>query len=170
MKTTMVWIVILIFSSICSAQITEDNIKQLLIVQGISNPESRAKDLYNEYTENKQVDLSVLNTALAESALSGVSMGLNQSRNSYTTKDIAWLPKFMQSWYMNSCGTDNIFGKFFTWQKIFREADYMSDRLAYEDLNRFFEGKWYLAAISDIFIKNITGAMIRNKMNTGSFL
>jgi hypothetical protein len=96
-------------------------------------------------------------------------MGLVQSRNSYYPKNISWLPQFMQNWYMDKPGVNNIFGQFFTWQKIFRETDYMSDRLAYDDLNRFFEGKWYLAALTDIFIKNLTGAMIRNKMNSGNF-
>lgn len=169
MKTTIILIAVIVISSICNAQITKDNIKQLLITQGVENPEAQAENLYNQYTDNKQFDMLELNKDLAESALSGISMGLYQSRNA-CYQNVSWMPKFMQSWYSETISTDKVYGKSLTWQKIWREADYMSDRQAYEDLNTFFDGKWYLAAITHMFVKNLTGAMIRNKMNSGRLL
>jgi hypothetical protein len=168
MITKATVLILIIICSVCKAQITENNIKQLLIAQGIDNPATNAEILYNQYTENKKFDdIAILNKALGESALSGLSMGFYQTRNAWNHKDIGWLPKFMQNWYMDKPGVNNIFGQFFTWQKIFREIDYMNDRLAYEDLNKFFEGKWFLATITDMLVKNLTGAMIRNRMSMG---
>lgn len=169
MKTTIILIAVIILSSFANAQITKDNIKQLLIVQGVDNPDVQAENLYNQYTDNKQFDMFQLNKALGESALSGISMGLYQSRNA-CYQNVSWMPKFMQNWYSTTIQTDKIYGKSLTWQKIWREADYMSDRQAYEDLNRFFDGKWYFAAITHLFVKNLTGAMIRNKMSSGRLL
>jgi hypothetical protein len=169
MKTTIILIAVIIISSFANAQITKDNIKQLLIVQGVENPDAQAEGLYNQYTEGKQFDMLQLNKALGESALSGISMGLYQSRNA-CYQNVSWMPKFMQDWYSTTIKTDKVYGKSLTWQKIWREADYVSDRQAYEDLNRFFDGKWYLAAATHMFVKNLTGAMIRNKMSSGRLL
>jgi hypothetical protein len=169
MKTTIILIAVIIITSIGNAQITKDNIKQLLIAQGVENAESQAASLYDQYTDNKQIDVLQLNKALGESALSGISMGLYQSRNA-CYKNTSWMPKFMQDWYSINVKTDKIYGKSLTWQKIWREADYMNDRLAYEDLNKFFDGKWYFAAVTHMFVKNLTGAMIRNKMSNGRLL
>lgn len=165
MKTTIA-ILIALLCAFANAQITKDNIKQLLIAQGFDNPDGAAEELYQQYNENNLIDNnSILSRGLAESALSGLSMGFYQSRNAWDSKNISWIPKFMQNWYLNKPGVDNLLGQFFTWQKIFRETDYMSDRLAYEDLYEYFNGNWWLATLTDVFVKNLFGAMIRRKMN-----
>jgi hypothetical protein len=169
MKTTIILLAVIIISSFSNAQITKDNIKQLLIAQGIENPESQAEVLFNQYADSKQFDMLQLNKALGESALSGVSMGLYQSCNA-NYQNIGWMPKFMQEWYGTTIKTNQVMGKSLTWQKIWREADYISDRQAYEDLNKFFSGKWYFAAITHMFMKNLTGAMVRNEMSSGKLL
>jgi hypothetical protein len=169
MKTTIILIAVMIISSFANAQITRDNIKQLLVAQGVDNPELQADNLYNQYSEGKSFDMMALNKALGESALSGISMGLYQSRNA-CYKNVGWMPKFMQDWYSAALKTDKVYGKSLTWQKIWREADYIGDRMAYEDLNRYFDGKWYFAALTHMFVKNLTGAMVRNKMSSGRLL
>ena len=169
MKSFIVMAAAVLITSVSFAQVTQDNIKQLLVIQGVDNPNAQAEYLYNRYTETKQHSLLELGQAISESALSGISMGLHQSRTAGYT-NTGWMPKFMQDWYSSTVKTDNVYGKSLTWQKIFREADYMSDRLAYEDLDRYFNGKWYLAALTHLLVKNISGMMVRNEMRSGKLL
>jgi hypothetical protein len=166
MKAIITLVGIIIISSISYAQITKEGIEQLLIAQGIDNPKPQAEALYNQYTDNKQFDIMEMNKAFMESAVSGICMGFYQARN-FKYKNVGWMPQFMQDWYSTRMKTETIFGKSFTWQKIWRESDYMTDRLAYEDLNRFYNNKWYLTAITHLVLKNLSGSMIKNKMRIG---
>ena len=169
MKLRTAVLFVIINSLICYAQITPKGIEQLLIAQGIDSPKAQAENLYKQYTENRQLNIMELNKALAESAVSGICMGFFQARN-FKYKNVEWMPGFLQAWYSTSMNTENVFGKSFTWQKIWRESDYFFDRIAYEDLNRIYDNKWYLAALTHMVIKNLAGTMIKNKMRVGNLL
>ena len=93
-------------------------------------------------------------------------MGAYQSRTA-NYKYSVWLPQFFQEWWKIKPNTDLVMGKSFSWQKVFKEIDYIFDRKGYENFNRFFGGKWYYTYITHTFIKNLSAALVRHKFKYG---
>ena len=168
MKTRLTIAAALLISALNFAQLTKENIKEILELQGTqvtANIDEQADYLYERYIENTSYQTEDAITGFGQSILSGVSMGAHQSRTAGYT-NVGWMPKFMQEWYGVTKKTDEVFGKSLTWQKIWREADYINDRNGYNDLNRFFGNKWYLTLASHLFVKNASAAIIRAKMRS----
>lgn len=168
MKSTLTIAAVVLISALNFAQLTKDDIKEILALQGnqvTANIDEQAEYLYDRYTEKTSYKTEDAVTGFGQSILSGISMGAHQSKTAGYT-NVSWMPKFMQDWYGVTKKTDDVFGKSLTWQKIWRESDYVNDRNGYSDLNRFFGNKWYLTLASHLFVKNASAAFIRAKMRS----
>lgn len=174
MKLLRTKVILLMFlvcyaAPIAMAQVTKGDIRELLLAQGMDNVNQRAEKLFGEYYSSHRVTGGDWTKSLGESALSGVCMGLNQSRAAGYT-NISWMPSFLKSWYNNSFSSDNVYSKSLTWQKVWRELDYASDRMAYEGLRNLFKDNTLKAAAVQFIVKNIAGFMVRNEMKSGRLL
>jgi hypothetical protein len=157
------------------AQLSRDDIKEILIIQGTSPAglESKASGLYEAYidkTSFRQDDIP-LNTLSSFGA--GFMMAMHQS-NTGLYKHTEWLPGFMRNWYSQSLvdvktEKDGVFAKTFTIQKVFRELDYYQDRLAYENWNRFFGSRFYFTFPVHWIIKNFSASIFKHRMKYGKF-
>jgi hypothetical protein len=168
MKAILIITAVVLASAVSFAQLTKDDIKEILALQGAqtsSNVEEQAEGIYEKYIENTSYKTEDALSGFGQSALSGLSMGAHQSKSAGYT-NVGWMPKFMQDWYGVTKKTDEVFGKSLTWQKIWRESDYMNDRNGYSTLNRFFGDKWYLTLASHLLVKNTVGALVRAKMRS----
>jgi len=168
MKATLTIAVVVLTSVLNFAQLTKENIKEILELQGNQTSatiDEQAEDLYQRYIDNTSYTMEEGLKGFGQSALSGISMGAHQSRSANYT-NTGWMPKFMQDWYGTVKKTDAIFGKSLTWQKIWRESDYINDRGGYNSLNRFFGDKWYLTLATHLAVKNTFGALVRAKMRS----
>lgn len=168
MKATLTLAVVVLTSALSFAQLTKENIKEILALQGTqvtANIDEQADYLYERYIENTSYKTKDAVTGFGQSILSGISMGAHQCKTAGYT-NTGWMPKFMQDWYGVTKKTDEVFGKSLTWQKIWRESDYVNDRNGYNDLNRFFGDKWYLTLASHLLVKNTAAALLRAKMRS----
>jgi hypothetical protein len=168
MKAILTLTAVVFLSIVSFAQLTKENIKEILALQGNQAGQSldeQAEYLYDRYIEKTSYRTEDAITGFGQSILSGISMAAHQSKTAGYT-NTGWMPKFMQDWYGVTKKTDEVFGKSLTWQKIWRESDYINDRNGYSDLNRFFGDKWYLTLASHLFAKNVSAAFIRAKMKS----
>lgn len=165
----ILFLIVLVASPILNAQVTRDDIKELLAVQGAKNIDENADKLYEAYTSSLEFDATDWSRSAGESALSGLSMAMHQSRTA-GYKNISWMPGFMQDWYKISFATDNVYGKSLTWQKIWREMDYTTDRIAFDEMRRLFKNNYWEAVIAHFLVKNLTAFMVRNEFKSGRLL
>ena len=167
----IIFILLLFFPAIAAyAQLSQEDVKDILIIQGYNpdNINEEATELHKKYLDKicfKQEDF--LN-GIADAALSGISMGAQQSRTAnYTHSN--WLPGFIEQWWTIKPRTDQTFGKVLSWQKFFRETDYIFNFSSYESLNRFYGGNWIFSLITSTFIKELSASLIRHKFKYGRF-
>lgn len=165
-------VLILVFSAtLVYGQLTKDEIKEILVLQGNDNGEflqEQTDDLYERYKSSSGFNSSTLVTALSYSALSGISKGSHESY-SLNYKNSSWMPSFMKDWYDKRVSGDEIFGPSLTWHKVWRDVDYATDRMAYSSFKRYFNGNAYYATAAQFFVKQISSYMIKQKMRTGRF-
>ena len=152
-----------------TAQVTRDDIKELLAVQGVNNINERADKLFEAYNSSLDVEAIAWGKAAGESAFSGICMAMHQSRTA-GYNNVSWMPGVLQDWYKVSFATDNVYGKSLTWQKIWREMDYTSDRIAFDEIRRLFKNNYFEAVIAHFLVKNITAALVRNEFKSGRLL
>lgn len=167
MKLKVILITIFI-ANLSFGQITKDDIKDVLLLQGLNDYteiEAQSQLLYEQYIEKVSYNFSDLAEGFGYSVLSGISLGAHES-NSFGYRNTGWMPKFMRDWYESTQGvySNTVFGDMFTWREVWKQVDYIADRNAYQSLNKFFEQKWYLALITHWVVKNTFATMIRDKM------
>ncbi|MGE5499937.1 MAG: hypothetical protein ACM3Q2_17825 [Syntrophothermus sp.] len=153
------------------AQLTESDIKELLIIHGSTENsilEEKTSEIYSSYKSAISYSTSDLFPAISFSIGSGTAEGFFQSRLA-SYDNIKWLPRFMQDWYSATTSDEAVLARMHTWSKNFREADYILSRNAFGEWNRFFGGRWYIAYPAHWIIKNISSWGIRNKMRYGYF-
>lgn len=170
MHRTICVLVLFIFTSITTAQLSQEDVKEILLIEGYQteNLDKETEELHRKYLDKISYNHTDLLTGIFTSSLSGISMGAYQSRTAnYQYSDL--LPKFVQQWWVIKPNNDMVLGKAASWQKVFREIDYIYDRKAFENLSRFFGGKWYYSYITHAFIKNLSAALIRHKFKYGRF-
>lgn len=141
----------------------KDVIKKVLELQRIQNSEAVSEILYKQYIAETSYNIGDMLIGTLYSSISGASQGLYESAN-YGYTNIGWMPKFLQTWYNYRPNTDAVFGKVLTWQKNFREADYIADRAGYKRFNKFFAGKWYIAYPVHWVLKSTAATIFRAKM------
>lgn len=159
------------FSSFLYPQLSKEDIRDILIIQGASSKdvlERSTEQLYSAYLQKTNYNITYALAASFESIGSGMFMGLHQSSNA-RYNNTGWLPPFMSNWYKSSFSSDMVFSKTFTAQKVFRELDYITDRQAYSHWQRFFGNKWFLALPVHWLLKNISGELIRHRMQYGRY-
>lgn len=149
------------------AQISKQDIRDLLIVQGnidITEIEVRSEYIYNQLLDKKSFKFNDFIYAFGMSALSGIGQGAYESNNFGGYDQIDWMPESLQKWYMNSTlkGKEPNY-KLFNWQMVFRETDYICDRIAYEKLNVFFKNQWYWAFLVNWVVKNTFATITRDQ-------
>lgn len=163
-------ILIILFSIPVHSQVSKQDVKDLLLVQGsfdISDIEVQSEYIYNQLLEIKSYKFSDFLYAFGMSAISGISLGAYESNNFGGYDQIDWMPEFLQKWYMNSTliGKEPNY-KLFNWQMVFREVDYISDRIAYEKLNVFFKNQWYWAFLVNWVVKNTFATITRDQFSS----
>lgn len=127
---------------------------------------------------NAQLELELhkpnLWEAIVWSSSSGISLGAHESRT-FNYTNTAWLPGFIEDWYNYKVNTDAVFGKIFTWQKIFRDLDYATDRKAWEswklvcNVKKVVSWQFLEAFVFHWAIKNTFATLIRDKFKHGQF-
>jgi hypothetical protein len=161
-------IILFLFSLSLCAQVTQEQIKEVLILQGEQNSDAVSHLLYEKQITMNSYQTPDLLEGIGFSAASGVSLGAFES-NAFNYTHDQWLPKFMQQWYEWNLNTDMVLGKIFMWQKVWREVDYATDRAAYSRLKKYFAGKWFIAFPIHWIVKNTFATMIRDKMKHDRF-
>lgn len=172
MKTLKIFLLTALLSTISFAQLSKEDIKEILIIQGGDESaymDEQVNDLYEKYSEKHSYQTTDLAMAVGYTAASGFSQGSYESYT-YSYDNTSWMPGFMQDWYAKRVTGDEIFGPSLTFHKIMRSADYMSDRLAYNQYKRYFNGNPLLATAAQFVVKSFTRYMTLNKFRTGSFL
>lgn len=110
---------------------------------------------------------------LAEGFLFGITSGISFGAHeayAFNFKHSAWLgDNFIQDWYRWRPQTEAVFGRIFTWHKVWREIDYATYRLSYENFDKFFEGKWYLSYPATWIVRNTFATIIRDKFKTNNW-
>lgn len=164
--------IILLFSGIAYCQITKDDIKEVLILQGFregAELQAQTEFLYENYLEKVSFKSKDLLEGAGLSFLSGIGLGAYES-HAFGYKNISWMPEFMQKWYTSS---PNFRGEpdytFLSWEQVWREVDYAADRAAYDKLKVFFKNKWYFALLTHWVIKNTAATLVRDKMKYDKF-
>jgi hypothetical protein len=164
--------ILFIFSSVCFSQITKDDIREVLILEGYRDGvelQAQADLLYASYLDKVSYRISDLAEGAGYSFLSGLGLGAYESRT-FGYKHTSWMPGFMQTWYKASpaIGGEPDY-TLLSWEQVWREVDYASDRAAYTKLKIFFHNKWYLALLTHWIIKNTAATMVRDKMKYDRF-
>lgn len=159
--------ILLFFSSYQIAQITKDDVKIVLELSGC-NDESKIEKVWQCYKELSSNNKDDLLKGLGFSALSGIALGAYES-SVFNYSHSEFLPGLMRNWYENRITSDGVFDKSLTWQKVWREVDYSTDRTAYNYFQKFFGDKWYLAIMSHWILKNTFATIIRDKMHYNEF-
>jgi hypothetical protein len=169
MKTILYFIL----STSLLAQVSQNDIKDILMLQGKSDIECEveSKELYNKFLDLHAYQTEDLLLGVGLSAASGAALGFYES-NAFGYKKTAWMPEFMEDWYYKSMNhrTDGVFAKTFDWQKVFRNIDYITTIAGYNTLERYFAGKWYYAYAVYWISKNITSTLVRDKMKYDNWL
>lgn len=170
MHHTICVLVLFIFTSITTAQLSQEDVKEILLIEGYQteNLDKESEELHRKYLDKISGQQADLIEGLYKSSLSGILMGAHQSRtaNYYYS---SWLPKFLQQWWTVKPNTEMVLGKTASWQKVLREIDYIYSREGYQNLNRYFGDKWYYTIITNTLIKNFSAALIRHKFKYGRF-
>ncbi|MBI9070752.1 MAG: hypothetical protein JEY94_04100 [Melioribacteraceae bacterium] len=172
MKTIKTIILLAIFSTVSFAQLTKDDVREILLIQGGEESaymDEQVNDLYDRYSKNNSYQTSDLAIAFGYSTLSGFSQGSYESYT-YSYDNTSWMPQFMENWYNKRVSGDELLGPSLTYHKVLRSVDYISDRMAYKQYKRYFDGNPYLATAAQYFVKSFATYMTRNKYRTGSFL
>lgn len=149
-------------------QLTRENIKEVLVLQEEKDIDAVAENLYRRWVEINSWQTDDLLTGIGLSSLSGLALGAHESYT-FGYQHTGWLPGFMQHWYGWRVNTDAVFVKSFTWQKTFREVDYITDRMAFGKLKKFFKQKWYFAYAVHWVVKNTFATLIRDKFKHDRF-
>lgn len=148
--------------------LTEEQIRLVLELQGSQYPEAETMILMDKYLERAS-DWKTLVGAVGMSSLSGVALGSHESFT-FGYRYSGWLPEFMEDWYKWKPQTDAVFGKAFTWQKIFRDIDYAADRVAWNKWKQTWKVKTFwswqtLGAFGSHFVvKNTFATFVRDRM------
>jgi hypothetical protein len=161
------YLIYILLSTITFAQVNKETIRTVLELQGEVN-ESKVERLYSLYLEKTSCNTNDFFLAYGLSAFSGVCLGSYESKN-YGYTHIGFLPQFLQDWYRVENNSDKVFGKSFTWQKVFRDLDYIADRQAYQYWIRFFGDKWYLSFMAHWIVKNTFATLIRSKLKYDTY-
>lgn len=170
MHRTIYVLILFICTSFTKAQLSREDVKEILLIEEYQteNLDKAADELHRKYLDKISYEQTDLLNGIFTSSLSGIGMGVYQSRTAnYQYSN--WLPQFIEQWWNIKPQTDMVLGKSVSWQKVFKEIDYIFDRKGYENLNRFFGGKWYYSYITHAFIKNLSAALIRHKFKYGRF-
>lgn len=163
----------ILFACNSYAQLTKADIKEVLILQGSQAPEYESIVLYRKYLEQQDNTLTLI-SGIIGSAVSGVALGSHESFT-FGYKESGWLPDFLEDWYNYRPNTDAVFGKTLTWQKVWRDVDYASDRYAYNKwkllyrAEDFFSWQTLLAYITHWTVKNTFTTLIRDKFKHNEF-
>ena len=153
-----------------NAQLSCEDVKEILIIQGetTNNLDKEAEVLHQKYLDRISYHEQDLIDGIYTGVISGVCMGAHQSRTAnYLHSN--WLPGFVEDWWTIKPQTNMAFGKVASWQKVFREADYIYSIKEYNNLNRYFGDKWYYTIPASAFIKNLSASLIRHKFKYGRF-
>jgi hypothetical protein len=151
---------------------SKDEVFSVLNLEGANNLKTSGdwELLYNKYLDLVSYKPDDLLQGFGYSALSGIGEGAVESNEFGYTK-FGWLPGFLKKWYNSS--PDN-FGnpnyKLFSWQQVWREVDYASDREAYESFKLFFRGNWFYALLLHYLIKNTFATVVRDKFKYNNYL
>jgi len=165
------------FTSFCQ-ELTKDQIQLVLELQGNIDKDAippATELLYSRYLDRETFDVPALASAISLSSLSGVSLGFHESYTFGYTND-KWLPGFVQDWYEWRPETDAVFGKTFTFQKVFRDIDYISDRSAWNNWKKVWNVKKFWswgtlgAFVTHFTVKNTFATFVRDKMKHDDFL
>ncbi len=162
----LIIMILLLFTGMLSAQMTKNEVRKVLILEGMWNTENfetHVDKLYGKYLDRISFKTTDLMQGVGYSILSGISLGTYES-HIFGYKNSDWLPGFLKSWYNDSprIGSEPVYG-IFNIQTIAHEVDYLSDRIAYEKWKRFYRGKWYWALLTHWVIKNTFATLIRDK-------
>lgn len=168
---------ILIFFLMCNiplySQMSRQEVLSILSLEDYSqvqDPEMQLDNIYNRYLDQISYKVPDLLEGIGFSVLSGISLGAYESNN-IGYKYSGWLPKPLRDWYNNSLRQGNWAPDYrlFSWQMVWREIDYASDRSAYESLKLFFRGKWYWALLAHWIIKNTFATIVRDRFKHDEF-
>jgi len=164
--------ILFVFTSVSFSQITKNDIREVLILQGYregTELQARTDLLYDTYLDKISYQGADLASGIGLSFLSGIGLGAYES-HVFGYSNTSWMPGFMENWYK---GTPFNYGQadytLFSWEQVWREVDYASDRGAYDKLKIFFKEKWYFALLTHWIVKNTAATMIRDKMKYDRF-
>jgi hypothetical protein len=143
------------------AQITKKDIETILLLDN-QNP-AKADTLYRIYLEKTAYKQPEMIEGILFSAISGTSLGFYESK-SFGYKNDGWLPGAVRDWYREVNNSEFLLGKAFTWQKIWREIDYITEIKGYLNWFKYFGNRWYLAYPVHWIIKNTFATIVRDKM------
>ena len=166
MKALILWI---IFISISYSQtLTEEQTRLVLELQDSQYPEIETTILMDRYLDKTSSWKTVIG-AVGFSTISGISLGSHESFT-FGYRHTGWLPEFMEDWYQWRPNTDAVFGKTFTWQKVFRSMDYATDRAAWNKwkqtwrVRTFWSWETLGAFGSHFIVKNTFATFVRDRM------
>lgn len=170
MKTLIITILITIFNTFAQ-DLSKNDIKEVLLLQTENKEyvEVTSEILYQKYLDKQHFSFSSLATSTALSSTSGISLGFHESYT-FGYKYSNWLPEFMSDWYEWRPETDAVFGKVFTFQKVFRDLDYATDRAAWNswkktwNVREFWSWSTLGAFTSHFIVKNTFATFIRDRM------
>lgn len=172
-----IFLFILILSvNLFSQQLTKEQIKEVLFLQYDNKEyvEANSEILYQKYIDSQHFSFSSLATSTALSSISGISLGFHESYT-FGYKYSNWLPEFMSDWYKWRPETDAVFGKVFTFQKVFRDLDYATDRASWNSWKKTWNVKYFWswqtlgAFTSHFLVKNTFATFVRDRMKHDSF-
>ncbi|MDR3626037.1 MAG: hypothetical protein P4L45_04360 [Ignavibacteriaceae bacterium] len=125
--------------------------------------------IYERYLDQVSYKPNDLIAGIGNSILSGFSLGAEESKEFKFTHS-GWLPAFLQDWYNSPpYKNGNFLYQFVSWQEVWHEVDYVTDRNAYEMLKQYFRGKWYFALLVHWLFKNVSATVVRDKFKYDDF-
>lgn len=148
--------------------IQKDSIGNIMVANNIEWDGFQEKVVI-KYNELQSGNFSDLASGIFFSSLSGIAFGMHEAY-AFNYKNSGWLgDNFIQDWYKWRPQTEAVFGRIFTWHKVWREVDYAADRTAYNKLNKFFGDKWYISYPIFWTLKNTFATAVRDKFKTDSW-
>ena len=153
-----------------NAQLTKQQIEEVLLLQNKNKIEIIVESEYlmDKYLAQRDpwIDGS---SAFGFSFLSGTALGAHESFT-FGYKNSEWMSTSLENWYNWRPQTDAVFGKAFSWQKIWRDVDYAADRAAWNKWKQTWKVKTFwswetLGAFGSHFVvKNTFATFVRDKM------
>ena len=123
----------------------------------------------DDYDRLQSYKIRDLTEGLMLSALSGISFGAHEAY-AFNFRYSGWLgDNVLKDWYNWRPKTEAVFGRIFTWHKVWRELDYYSFNKGYEKINRYFGNKWYITYPLIWIVRNTFATMIRDKFKTDNW-